>query len=180
MDSQSEEEEAKKGMALLEQAKMNLAKRAAETDFNRLVDKEFDVQSATNELGIRYLHDWMKQDPDRFDNEFRNLQSFMRTQYQKEKIKAAKSNMKKVDYFKEQQEQYKEVQDLMKKHGIQLGNMAVLPFSDRIVKDCGMPNAYLSYKNERVEILADKKAYEKPQEPYHLKMLREEKEEAER
>lgn len=85
-----------------------------------------------------------------------------------------------MDFFKEQQEQYKEVQDLMKKHGIQLGNMAVLPFSDRIEKMCHMPNAYLQYKNQRVEILADKKAYEKPEEPFHLKMLREEKEEAER
>ena len=81
MESQSEREEqdAKKGMALLEQAKLNLAKRAAETDFNRLVGKEFDQVNQTNELGIRYLHDWIKQDPDRFDNEFRNLQSFMRT-----------------------------------------------------------------------------------------------------
>jgi len=167
-------------MALLEQAKLNLAKRAAETDFNRLVGKEFDSVAANNELGIRYLHEWIKQDPDRFDNEFRNLQSFMRTQYRKEKILAAKGNQKKVDFFKEQQEQYKEVQDLMKKHGIQLGNMAVLPFSDRIEKMCHMPNAYLQYKNQRVEILADKKAYEKPEEPFHLKMLREEKEEAER
>lgn len=70
MESQSEREEkdAKKGIALLEQAKLNLAKRAAETDFNRLVGKEFDLVTSNNELGLRYLHDWMKQDPDRFDN----------------------------------------------------------------------------------------------------------------
>ena len=68
----------------------------------------------------------------------------------------------------------------MGEHGIRLGEAAVLPFSDRISKVCGTKDAYLYYKNNRVEILEDKKAYEKPKEPFHVKMLREEEEERER
>lgn len=68
----------------------------------------------------------------------------------------------------------------MSKHDIKLHNAAVLPFADRISKVCGINNAYLYYKNNRVEILEDKKAYEKPKEPFHKKMLREEEEERER
>ena len=40
---------------------------------------------------------------------------------------------------------------------------------------CEPEKAYLDYKRNRPEILADKKAYEKV-EPYHLKMLKEDKE----
>ena len=56
----------------------------------------------------------------------------------------------------------------------------MLPFSDRISKVCGITNAFLYYKNNRVEILEDKKAYEQPKEPFHKKMLREEEEEREK
>lgn len=48
----------------------------------------------------------------------------------------------------------------MKQHNIEVKNAAVLPFSDRIGKICGIDNAFLYYKNHRVEILEDKKAYE--------------------
>ena len=36
----------------------------------------------------------------------------------------------------------------------------VMPFSERIERMCRMPNAYIGYKKNQVEILADKKAYE--------------------
>ena len=39
-----------------------------------------------------------------------------------------------------------------------------------------MDNAFLYFKNNRLEILEDKKAYEVPKEPFHMKMLREERE----
>jgi hypothetical protein len=41
---------------------------------------------------------------------------------------------------------------------------------------CGVDNAFLYFKNNRLEILEDKKAYEVPKEPFHMKMLREERE----
>ena len=61
----------------------------------------------------------------------------------------------------------------MKEHDIQLEKAAVLPFRDRIAKSCKLDNAFLNFKNNRREILEDKKAYEVPKEPFHLKMLRE-------
>jgi hypothetical protein len=64
----------------------------------------------------------------------------------------------------------------MAEHGIKVHNASVLPFSDRLQEMCLIENAYLYYKNNRVEILADKKAYEIPEEPFHKKMLREEEE----
>jgi hypothetical protein len=64
----------------------------------------------------------------------------------------------------------------MKEHDIHLEKAAVLPFHDRIGKMCRMDNAFLYFKNNRLEILEDKKAYEVPQEPFHLKMLRLERE----
>ena len=50
-----------------------------------------------------------------------------------------------------------------------------MPFSARVQVLCEPEKAYLDYKRNRPEILADKKAYEKV-EPYHLKMLKEDKE----
>ena len=47
-----------------------------------------------------------------------------------------------------------------------------MPFQDRIIKHAYQDNAFLNFKNRRGEIMADKKAYMKPEEPYHLKMLR--------
>ncbi len=45
---------------------------------------------------------------------------------------------------------------------------------------CRQDNAILFYRENRVEILEDKKAYAEEKEPFHIKMLREEKEEAAR
>jgi|TARA_B110000285_G_C14541490_1_gene345190 hypothetical protein len=50
----------------------------------------------------------------------------------------------------------------MKEHDIHLEKAAVLPFKDRIEKSCRMDNAFLNFKNNRREILEDKKAYETP------------------
>ena len=51
--------------------------------------------------------------------------------------------------------------DLIEKYNIDLSYTGVAPFSDRIERMCRKPNAFLNYKTKRVEILADKKAYEK-------------------
>lgn len=55
-----------------------------------------------------------------------------------------------------------------------------MPFRDRITIQAGLDDAFIHYKKQRVEILADKKAYELHLEPYHKKMLRERKEEKEK
>lgn len=50
-----------------------------------------------------------------------------------------------------------------------------MPFSVHIEQYCNKPNAFTSYKYNRLAVIKDKSNYEK--EPFHLKMLREEKEE---
>ena len=55
-----------------------------------------------------------------------------------------------------------------------------MPFQDRIIKHANLDNAFLNFKNRRGEIMSDKKAYMKPEEPYHLKMLRTIQEEKEK
>ena len=67
----------------------------------------------------------------------------------------------------------------MKEHHISLSKRQVTPFSDRIIMHCNLENSFLSFKNRRGEIMADKKAYMTPEEPFHLQMLRKQKKDKE-
>jgi len=41
---------------------------------------------------------------------------------------------------------------------------------------CGQPNGYLNYKNDRLNVLEDKEYLAAEEEPFHLKMKREQDE----
>ena len=67
----------------------------------------------------------------------------------------------------------------MNTYEIPMGSPDQQPFSQRIEKMCGINGAFLNYKKIRRDILIDKES--RPQEePYHLKMLREQEEEHQR
>lgn len=63
------------------------------------------------------------------------------------------------DLFEQQQDQYQELQEKLHECDINLETREVAPFHQRIELMCRQPNAFLTYKQNRSEILADKKAY---------------------
>ena len=63
------------------------------------------------------------------------------------------------DLFEEQQGQYDKIQKKLQECEINLESREVAPFHQRVELMCREPNAFLTYKQNRSEILADKKPY---------------------
>lgn len=71
------------------------------------------------------------------------------------------------------------MKDIMDTYNISVGSPDQQPFSHRVKKMCGSAGAFLKYKKIRRDILIDKESHPE-EEPYHIRMLREQEAEEER
>ena len=55
-----------------------------ETDFNVIIGTEYNKVRSATENGISYLKDKINVNPDEFDNEFRNMDSYVKAQIEVE------------------------------------------------------------------------------------------------
>ena len=111
--------------------------------------------------------------PKKYDNYFRNLQSFVQQHYNDEIVRMHTQNkVDRTDEMIEFEKEYrKNIQEMLIKYKIPHDFLGVQPFRERITDLCTGKFAYGTYRKNRTEIIEDKKAYQKKRKSYHRQYL---------
>ena len=87
-----------KKLSLLDRAIERLKERHNEKNFNRLVDEEYNTNRDLLNNGIAYLGTQIQNDPDKYDNNSRNMNHFVFEKMQQEAANRTDKDDS-VDYF---------------------------------------------------------------------------------
>lgn len=122
------------------------------------------------QAGINFIRDWLRRDPEAFENHFRNLNNFIETKVldlqQKEKEKKAQVR---INYLQLQKDYKKMLEALIEQYQIDVDSYKE-PYQQKLMGCLGEPKAFLVYKTDRVNVLRNKDGrffgYSKAEEVY--------------